>query len=70
MPKKYKDAIELSYFYEKSYKEMAEELGKPVNTIGTMLNRGRKMLKKELIKVGVCCDVALVQMEKDFSFKG
>ncbi|EKD58473.1 MAG: hypothetical protein ACD_56C00116G0006 [uncultured bacterium] len=68
--KKYKDVIELNYFYGKSYQEISQELGKPVNTIGTMLNRGRKILKKELIKMGVVCDIAMVQMEKDFSFKG
>ena len=67
---KYKDVIELNYFDEKSYQEIASQLNKPVNTIGTMLNRGRKMLKKELIKMGVICDVALVQMERDFMFKG
>lgn len=68
--KKYKDVIELNYFAEKSYQEISKELGKPVNTIGTMLNRGRKILKKELIGMGVFCDIAMVQMEKDFSFKG
>lgn len=68
--KKYKDVIELNYFYGKSYQEISLELGKPVNTIGTMLNRGRKILKKELIRMGVFCDIAMVQMEKDFSFKG
>lgn len=68
--KKYKDVIELNYFEGKSYQEISKELGKPVNTIGTMLNRGRKILKKELIKMGVVCDIAMVQMEKDFSFKG
>lgn len=68
--KKYKDVLELNYFEGKSYQEISEELGKPVNTIGTMLNRGRKILKKELVKMGVVCDIAMVQMEKDFSFKG
>lgn len=68
--KKYKDVLELNYFEGKSYQEISLEMGKPVNTIGTMLNRGRKILKKELIKMGVACDIAMVQMEKDFSFKG
>lgn len=68
--KKYKDVIELNYFEGKSYQEISEQLGKPVNTIGTMLNRGRKILKKELLGMGVFCDIAMVQMEKDFSFKG
>lgn len=67
---KYKKVIELNYFDGKTYKEIALELNKPVNTIGTMLNRGRKMLKKELIKMGIYCDVALVRMEKNFIFKG
>lgn len=67
---KYKDVIELNYFEGKSYQEISQQLGKPVNTIGTMLNRGRKILKKELIRMGIACDIAMVQMEKDFSFKG
>lgn len=62
--KQYQDVIELNYFHEKSYQEISTELGKPVNTIGTLLNRGRKILKKELIEMGVICDVAMVQMEK------
>lgn len=68
--KKYKDVLELNYFEGKSYQEISKELDKPVNTIGTMLNRGRKILKKELLKMGVVCDIAMVQMEKDFGFKG
>jgi RNA polymerase sigma-70 factor (ECF subfamily) len=58
--KKYQDVILLNYFQEKSYQEISQELNKPINTIGTMLNRGKKMLKKELILVGMTSDVAMM----------
>jgi RNA polymerase sigma-70 factor (ECF subfamily) len=57
---KYQEVITLNYLQEKSYQEISAQLDKPVNTIGTMLNRGKKMLKKELLSMGVSRDVALV----------
>ena len=63
--KKYQEVIKLNYFNEKNYKEISEKLGRPVNTVGTMLNRGKKLLKEELIRQGIMCDVALIQMEKN-----
>lgn len=64
---KYRQVITCNYFQDMSYLEISSELEKPINTVGTMLSRGRKLLKKELMKMGVSCDVALVQMEKNFS---
>lgn len=50
---KYRKVIALNYLECKSYREIADELNKPVNTIGTMLNRGKKALKKELTSMGI-----------------
>ncbi|MCX6765508.1 MAG: RNA polymerase sigma factor [Candidatus Moranbacteria bacterium] len=44
LPSKYKEVLILRYFLDKSYEEMSEILGKPVNTVGTLLNRARKKL--------------------------
>ncbi len=56
LPVKYKQVLILRYFSGKSYKEMAEILGKPVNTVGTLINRAKERLhqeiKREEAKVG------------------
>ena len=52
----YQDVIVMNYFHEKTYQEIARELGRPTNTIGTMLNRGKKLLKKQLIRTGAHCE--------------
>lgn len=57
---KYQEVIILNYFQEKSYQEISSELKKPVNTVGTMLSRGKKLLEKELRKMNISRDVALV----------
>ena len=57
--KKYRKVIVLNYFEDKSYKEISEELQKPVNTVGTMLNRGKKMLKRELLRTGIYAEAGL-----------
>ncbi len=44
LPEKYKEALTLRYFLDKSYEEMSEILEKPVNTVGTLLNRAKKKL--------------------------
>jgi RNA polymerase sigma-70 factor (ECF subfamily) len=44
IPPKYKEVLVLRYFLDKSYEEMSEILGKPVNTVGTLLNRAKKKL--------------------------
>jgi len=50
LPEKFKEPFILKYFEEKSYDEISEILRKPKNTIGTMINRAKKQLKKELKK--------------------
>ncbi len=50
LPAKYKEVLLLRYFLDKSYGEMSEILGKPVNTVGTLLNRAKKKLLQVLGK--------------------
>ncbi len=49
---RYRVVLAKNYIEGKSYREIAEELGSPIGTIGTLLNRGKKMLKVELEKTG------------------
>jgi RNA polymerase sigma-70 factor, ECF subfamily len=51
MPIKYKQVLLLRYFSEKSYEEIGEILGKPVNTVGTLINRAKKKLSEEMISM-------------------
>lgn len=44
LPDKYKEVLEMRYFSEKSYEEISKALKKPVNTIGTLINRAKKKL--------------------------
>lgn len=46
MPIKYREIIELAYFEEKSYVEIADILKVSVNSVGPMVNRGKKLLKQ------------------------
>jgi len=48
LPIKYKQVLLLRYFSDKSYEEISEILGKPVNTIGTLINRAKKKLSEEM----------------------
>ena len=48
LPTKYKDAIYLHYYEGYSAPEIANILGKNVNTVYTLLNRGRENLKTML----------------------
>lgn len=41
---KYKEVIILKYLEDKSYEEMSDIIKKPVNTVGTLINRARKQL--------------------------
>jgi RNA polymerase sigma-70 factor (ECF subfamily) len=47
MPVKYKIIIKLYYFEEKSYQEIADTLGIPINTVKIQLLRARAVIKKE-----------------------
>lgn len=48
LPFKYKQVLVLRYYSDKSYEEISEILGRPVNTVGTLINRAKKKLSEEL----------------------
>lgn len=50
LPLKYKQVLLLRYFSDKSYKEIGKILKKPVNTVGTLINRAKKNLEEEFGK--------------------
>lgn len=52
LPRKYKDVIYLYYYEEYSAAEISSILHKNVNTVYTLLNRGRQTLKTKLEEVG------------------
>ncbi len=45
---KYKEVLILRYFLDKSYEEIGEILNRPVNTVGTLINRAKKKLLEEM----------------------
>lgn len=51
LPIKYRQVLLLRYFSDKSYEEIGEILGKPVNTVGTLINRAKKNLAEEMEKL-------------------
>ncbi len=48
MKDNYREALILYFFEEKSYEEMSDILRVPINTVGTLIARGKKNLKKFL----------------------
>ena len=48
LPEKYREAILLRHKYDKSYEEIAEELGIPLGTVKVRSFRAREMLKLKL----------------------
>ena len=48
LPKKYQQVLKLRYFQEYSYEDIGRILKKPVNTIGTLINRAKKKLLEVL----------------------
>ncbi len=44
LPAKYKEVMELRYLKQQSYEEISEKLDKPINTVGTLINRAKKKL--------------------------
>jgi len=45
---KYRDAITMNHLEEASYREISEKLSVPIGTVGTLISRGRKMLREHL----------------------
>lgn len=50
LPFKYRQVLLLRYYSEKSYEEISEILQKPINTVGTLINRAKKKMNKEVEK--------------------
>ncbi len=48
--KKYQEPLILFYFEQKSYEEISDILRIPTSTVGTLISRGKKMIKEELKK--------------------
>jgi len=48
LPLKYRQVLVLRYYSDKSYEEISEILGKPVNTVGTLIKRAKTKLSGEL----------------------
>lgn len=44
IPEKYQQVLKLRYFKEYSYEEMGRVLHKPINTVGTLINRAKRKL--------------------------
>lgn len=48
LPFKYRQVLALRYFSDKSYEEIGEILGRPVNTVGTLIKRAKDKLSVDL----------------------
>lgn len=48
LPERYKKLVELRYYKEYSYEEVAEELNLPLGTVKAQLHRARELLNQEL----------------------
>ncbi|MEA1926075.1 MAG: RNA polymerase sigma factor [Patescibacteria group bacterium] len=59
MDEKYRSVLILNYLEGKSYQEIADILKKPIGTVGTLLNRAKKILKKRLKKQGLTSSSAI-----------
>lgn len=50
LPYKYQEVLVLRYLEDKSYEEISAILRKPVNTVGTLINRAKKELEQLINK--------------------
>lgn len=48
LPFKYRQVLVLRYYSDNSYDEISDIIGRPVNTVGTLINRAKKKLAEEL----------------------
>ena len=44
LPLRYREVLKLRYFADKSYAEIGKVIKKPVNTVGTLINRAKKKM--------------------------
>ena len=52
LPLKYREPLALFYFEEKSYEEISDILRMPIGTVGTRINRGKRMLRNLFEEAG------------------
>lgn len=52
MDGKYRDVIALNQLEESSYREISEKLKIPIGTVGTLISRGKKILREHLERNG------------------
>ncbi|MGH7175430.1 MAG: sigma-70 family RNA polymerase sigma factor, partial [Minisyncoccia bacterium] len=48
LPEKYRDALTLRFFEERSYAQMSDILELPVGTVSTLIHRAKQSLRKSL----------------------
>lgn len=48
LEEKYREVLVLKFLEEKSYEEISDILKKPVGTVGTLINRAKQQLRKEI----------------------
>lgn len=53
LPMKYRQVLFLRFYSDKSYEEISEILGKPVNTVGTLIKRAKGKLSEELVNKNI-----------------
>jgi len=49
---RYRDAIVMNHLEEASYREISEKLNVPIGTVGTLISRGKKLLREHLERSG------------------
>jgi len=58
LPEKYQAALIFCYFEGKTHAQAAKELGWPKNTLTSRLERGRELLRQQLVRRGITLSVA------------
>jgi len=58
LPEKYQAALVFCYFEGKTHAQAAKELGWPKNTLTSRLERGRELLRQQLVRRGITLSVA------------
>ena len=53
LERRYRDAVVLRFLEEKSYEEISEILEIPMGTVATLINRGKKRLRRSLDQLGI-----------------
>ncbi len=51
LPHKFKEPFILKYIEDKTYEEISDIMRLPKNTVGTIISRAKKLLRKDLDKI-------------------